>query len=113
MPTLRITSGPARGQRIECDRELVIGRADADLVVDDAEISRRHAVVRPVAGGIEVEDLGSLNGTFVDGERISAPARLKPGATLKLGITSFAIEVGEPRSDVPVPSARDETAVRG
>ena len=106
MATLRITSGPARGLRIECDQELVIGRANADLVVDDAEISRRHAVVRPVADGIEVEDLGSLNGTFVDGERISALTTLAPGETLKIGSTSLAIEAGEPRPEAPASSAR-------
>jgi Inner membrane component of T3SS, cytoplasmic domain len=113
MATLRITSGPARGLSIECDRALIVGRADADLVVDDAEISRRHVAVRPVGDGIEVEDLGSLNGTFVDGERISAPTRLTPGETLKIGTTSFAIEADEPRAAAPSSSAREATAVRG
>ena len=112
MAILRITSRLAYGQIVECDRELVIGRADADVVVDDAEISGRHAVVRPLPDGIEVEDLGSLNGTFVDDERITGPTKLTPGSTLKLGVTSFAVEVGPPPSDAPAPSSRDETAVR-
>jgi hypothetical protein len=112
MAILRITSRPAYGQIVECDRELVIGRADADVVVDDAEISGRHAVVRPLPDGVEVEDLGSLNGTFVDGERITSPTELRPGATLTLGVTSFAFEAGPPPADVPALSARDDTAVR-
>ncbi len=112
MAILRITSRPAYGQIVECDRELVIGRADADVVVDDAEISGRHAVVRPLPDGIEVEDLGSLNGTFVDGERITGPTKLRAGATLKLGVTTFALEDGPPSSDAPALSARDDTAVR-
>ena len=111
MAILRITSRPAYGQIVECERELVIGRADADVVVDDAEISGRHAVVRPLPDGIEVEDLGSLNGTFVDDERITGPTKLTPGSTLKLGVTTFALEV-EPPSDAPALSARDDTAVR-
>lgn len=110
MAILRITSRPD-GEIVKCDRELVIGRGDADVVVDDAEISGRHAVVRPLPDGIEVEDLGSLNGTFVDGERITVPTELRPGATLTLGVTSFALEVGPP-SDAPALSARDDTAVR-
>ena len=96
MAILRITSRPAYGQIVECERELVIGRADADVVVDDAEISGRHAVVRPLPDGIEVEDLGSLNGTFVDDERITGPTKLTPGSTLKLGVTTFALEAGPP-----------------
>lgn len=112
MAILRITSRPAYGQIVECDRELVIGRADADVVVDDAEISGRHAVVRPLPDGIEVEDLGSLNGTFVDGERITGPTKLSAGGTLTLGVTTFALEAGPPPSDVPALSARDDTAVR-
>ncbi len=85
MATLRITSGPAYGEIIECDRELVIGRADADVVVDDGEISRRHAVVRPLPDGVEVEDLGSRNGTLLNGRRLKAPTALQPGDRISVG----------------------------
>ena len=76
-PALVFTEGRSSGQRFELEGELVIGREDAGITIDDAEISRRHAVVRPREGGIEIEDLGSLNGTFVNGVRIEAadPAR--------------------------------------
>jgi len=93
MSMLRITSGPAEGQRIECERELVIGREGADVIVEDWEMSRRHAAIRPVAAGLEVEDLGSLNGTFVDGQRISAATLLTAATTLKMGTTHFAVEI--------------------
>lgn len=93
MSTLRITTGPSEGHSIECDRELVVGREDADLVVEDSEMSRRHATIRPIAGGLEIEDLGSLNGTFVDGRRISGVAMLTSNASLKMGITQFAVQI--------------------
>jgi Inner membrane component of T3SS, cytoplasmic domain len=93
MPTLTITTGPHEGQSMECDRELVVGREGADLTVEDSEMSRRHATIRPVAGGLEIEDLGSLNGTFVDGKRISGVTTLTGNASLKMGITLFDVEI--------------------
>lgn len=93
MPTLTITTGPREGESIECDRELVVGREGADLTVEDSEMSRRHATIRPVAGGLEIEDLGSLNGTFVDGTRISGATMLTGSTSLKMGVTLFAVEI--------------------
>ena len=112
MAILRITSRPAYGQIVECDRELVIGRADADVVVDDAEISGRHAVVRPLPDGIEVEDLGSLNGTFVDDERITGPTKLTPGVNAEARGHDLRARSRATPSDAPALSARDDTAVR-
>ena len=55
----------------------VLGRgSEADIVVDDPGVSRRHAEIRLDGGGAALRDLGSTNGTFVDGERASA-ARLR------------------------------------
>ena len=73
---LVVTKGPLAGQRLELDGELVIGREGAPVTIEDSELSRRHAAVRPVMGGFEVEDLGSLNGTFVNGNRINVPTRV-------------------------------------
>ena len=82
---LVFTQGPLTGQRLEPEGELVIGREGAALTIEDSELSRRHAAIRPVEGGIEIEDLGSLNGTFVNGQRIDAPTRLAGGDSVKLG----------------------------
>ena len=115
MPTLTITTGPHEGQSIECDRELVVGREGADLVVEDSEMSRRHATIRPVAGGLEIEDLGSLNGTFVDGSRISGVTMLTGNAGLKMGITLFAVEIPvieEPVIEEPVVDDPQRTVLR-
>ena len=70
-----------------------IGRSrDCDVVVDDANVSRRHAEIRPGPHGWTVADLGSTNGTRVNGRRVdpNRPQSIKPGDVIELG-TSRAI----------------------
>jgi putative ABC transport system ATP-binding protein len=81
---LLVREGPVAGQRLDVDSELVLGR-EADLTIDDPQISRRHAVIKPIDGALEVADLGSLNGTWVNGRRITTPVRLSPGDVVKFG----------------------------
>src|SRR5690348_11189195 len=74
--------------------ELVIGReADgAGQLAEDDEISRLHARVQLAgSGSCTIEDLGSTNGTFVNGRRISAPQTLSEGDTIALGGTSLEV----------------------
>jgi hypothetical protein len=89
---LVVTEGPASGREIDLDQEVVIGREGVAFTLDDSELSRRHAAVRPVAGGYEVEDLGSLNGTFVNGKKIESATRIAGGDTLKIGQTVVKLE---------------------
>jgi pSer/pThr/pTyr-binding forkhead associated (FHA) protein len=114
MAALMITTGAMRGRRIECDRPLIIGREDVDegvdVVIDDAEMSRRHAVLTPVAEGLQIEDLGSLNGTFVNGNKISGKVILGPDAEVKLGTTQLTVEL--PRADAPIVSPGNPTVMR-
>ena len=85
---LQVLSGNAAGTFIQLDRELVFGRAaeaPADLAGDPA-VSRNHARVRRTSDGrFLIEDLGSANGTYVNGTRIAAPQLLSPGDRIKLG----------------------------
>ncbi|HET7047011.1 MAG TPA: FHA domain-containing protein [Solirubrobacteraceae bacterium] len=85
-------SGPLAGQTIDVETEIVIGREDTDLTIDDVELSRRHAVVRRHASRLQVEDLGSTNGTYVDGTRIEEPTILGGGAEIQLGTTKLVVE---------------------
>lgn len=103
MTVLVVTEGPLAGRRIDLEGELVIGREDAELTIDDEELSRRHAVLRTAAEGVEIEDLGSRNGTFVNGQRITAVTRLNGGDSLKLGRSVFAIELSRAAATVASP----------
>ena len=93
MPFLIVRSGPRAGERIELVGELVVGRENADVTVSDDEVSRRHLAVRPHQDGVELEDLGSTNGTFVDGARLSAVVVVSSSARVILGETELEIEV--------------------
>ncbi len=99
MARLRVVSGPNAGQTVDVDEEIVIGREDTDIAIDDEEMSRRHAVVRRHANRLQVEDLGSTNGTFVDGTRIAEPTLLGGGAEIKVGMTVMVVEGVLPVSD--------------
>jgi hypothetical protein len=90
---LTVISGPAAGTSLELDGDLVIGRVDGDLTIPDTEISRRHAAIRLTNGGVVIEDLGSRNGTFVDGRQISEPVTVMTGVTIQLGGTEIRLEL--------------------
>jgi hypothetical protein len=106
--TLHVISGPAAGQEFEVDRELIIGRRDADLAIADDELSRRHAAVRPAEQGVVVEDLGSLNGTFVDGERIQGAVTLTADATVRVGRSEMSLRLAA--VEAPQPDAQEPEA---
>jgi hypothetical protein len=72
----------------------VLGRSrDADIVLDDANVSRRHAEVRPSGGSWIVQDLGSTNGVKVNGRRIEGPQSLKRGDVIELGTSRATFEL--------------------
>ncbi len=109
MTSLRVTNGPAAGQEVKVEKDLVIGREKADLTIEDEQLSSRHAVVRPSAGGLEIEDLASSNGTYVDGRRIDSPTKVGNGVRIKLGSTVLEVEGGEAAQRAAAgPTASDE-----
>jgi hypothetical protein len=71
-----------------------LGRSrDADIVLDDANVSRKHAEVRPSGGSWIVRDLGSTNGVKVNGRRIQGPQSLKRGDVIELGTSRATFEL--------------------
>lgn len=73
--------------------EIVLGRlSSCDIVLDDPQISHRHGRVVRVGDQITVEDLGSTNGTFVNGQRIKGKVRVVPGDVISLGTYTFTVE---------------------
>src|SRR5829696_5442281 len=86
--SLEIVEGTGAGELVALASPVAIGRSrDADLVLADELASRRHALVTPTGPGAVVEDLGSRNGTFVNGQDVHGPTRLEPGDQLQLGVT--------------------------
>lgn len=83
------------GHRIPLVRAVtVIGRAgDVDVPLDDAGVSRRHAEIHLADGRARVVDLGSTNGTFVDGERVGA-GELRDGSTITVGRSRLVFRLG-------------------
>jgi len=73
---------------------LKIGRAaPADVILSDARVSRTHCLVELTNDEVQVSDMNSTNGTYIDGERIHGTAVLEVGSTLKVGNVSFVHEV--------------------
>ncbi|HEX3832393.1 MAG TPA: FHA domain-containing serine/threonine-protein kinase [Solirubrobacteraceae bacterium] len=104
---LVVTVGTAEGRRLTLtDDELIIGRgvSGQGLLSDDGQLSRRHArVARDASGQLTIEDLGSANGTFVNGKRADGPQALKVGDSIRVGLTTLELtHVGTPPSP-PVP----------
>lgn len=79
--------GPNPGKIFELVQdEITIGRDISNrIVINDAELSRKHSRLTLQSGAYVIEDLGSTNGTFVDGQRLIGPHMLRPGETIMLG----------------------------
>jgi pSer/pThr/pTyr-binding forkhead associated (FHA) protein len=108
---LLVTAGSAAGRRLEPADELVIGRrAEGEgRLSDDVELSRRHArVIRGADGRLTIEDLGSANGTFVNGQRVDEPRVLRLGDSIKVGSTTLELVAAEAAPESPPAAALPE-----
>jgi serine phosphatase RsbU (regulator of sigma subunit)/pSer/pThr/pTyr-binding forkhead associated (FHA) protein len=112
MSNLIAIEGPFKGRTFPLREATVLGRSiEADLRLDDLAISRRHARISLAGGSWFIEDLGSGNGTTVNGKAIAAPTPLKNGDRIGLAenVFRFAAESELPRESgvtiVDVPSA--------
>jgi pSer/pThr/pTyr-binding forkhead associated (FHA) protein len=84
--------GPYDGRIFPLVGELLVGRAaENQLVLDDPSLSRKHARLRGTGRRMEVEDLGSSNGTFVNGRKVGS-ATAGPGDSIRFGELAFRIE---------------------
>ena len=100
---LRVLSGADAGRTVElpeAGRPFILGRVQGcDLVIRDERASRRHAELRvEEAGGVRVVDLGSANGTFVDGRRVDE-ALLAGGEELRIAGVELAVLARRPASE--------------
>ena len=86
---MSITNGPNSGMEAELAAgPIMIGRgSDCQLILDDDYVSTRHARVVTGDSGIYIEDLGSTNGSYVNGMRITAPTTITLQDTVRIGKT--------------------------
>lgn len=86
--------------RTRLDRPVSLGRSSAcEISLNDTECSRRHALINPQAGGeFWIVDLGSTNGTHVNGRRLLRPTQLADGDRILLGRTELTFRGGAPRA---------------
>jgi hypothetical protein len=96
MPMLLTVEGPNRGSRVLVDEaELILGRGEeCDVVIPDRQVSREHARIRLEGEGYVLEDLGSKNGTFVNGQRLSEPHLLQDGDEIQIAFCCKVAFVG-------------------
>lgn len=107
--SLRVTSGADAGKTARlAPLPFVVGRKKgASLQLQDEDLSNEHCMVVEDQGVLHLVDLGSTNGTFLDGERLRGRAQLRPGVTIRLG-AGLTLEVVGPGGAKP--SARKASA---
>ena len=87
---LRFISGKYQGGEfpLRMNREIIIGRSsDLDMVLVEEMVSRKHARIAYEDDAIVIEDLGSTNGTYLNGARLTGPTVLRPGDQVQVGNT--------------------------
>lgn len=117
---LRVSEPGHPARVVTVDNVMDVGRDGHDLLLDDPTASRHHCKVEPADGGILVTDLGSVNGTRVDGQRIEQPQVVGPGSVIALGETELMVVQGhatkgesQPEAAVPIdPTYRASEAAR-
>ena len=89
---IQAISGDLTGQEIAVDRDLLVGRhQNADVVLQAAEISRKHAAFLLKDNALWVQDLGSSNGTFVNDTRIAAETQLQDQDIVQFASLKFSV----------------------
>jgi len=97
MPAFLIVSDGSES-RHEVTGRAVIGRdADCDVLLSSLSVSRKHAAIEPTAGGWLLKDLSSVNGTFVNGKKVTETL-LTSGDKLRLGEVKAVFDISERRS---------------
>ena len=99
MHLLIIQTGKHKGKKLKlAEAQVVVGRdEDCRIKIASSDVSRQHALLIPVEDGVLVRDLGSRNGTFVDGVPIQGEVLLRPGGTLSVGPLTFELSGGDGR----------------
>ena len=117
LPILLVLEGGRAGERIAIpEGRWSIGRdAASDIVLDDAGVSRRHALLTSAGATLTIEDVGSTNGTLVNGTRLSQERLLSDRDEVRMGAMAFRLEMppGGASSPAAVPAPHSSPATAG
>lgn len=115
-PSLVAQAGPLNGQRWILKDDLLVGRDDAcHVVIQNRQVSRYHARLVSLEGGVQIEDLGSKNGTHVNGHELVEPVLLQDGDVIQIAYAQqflylssdstipLELPLGESSENIPVP----------
>ena len=113
MPMLLVLEGPGAGQTIVIEQQpLIIGREETcDIVIPDRQVSRQHARIRLEADRYVLEDLGSKNGTFVNGQELPGPYPLQDGDEIQIALCCRLVYV-DAEATVPLILERHAEGLR-
>lgn len=104
-PQVKVTSGQPvldiEGQRYSLNaNSITLGRSsEADILIDDTGVSRKHLEIRTQEGVSTAVDLGSTNGSYVDGHRVRGSAPLTDGSTITMGRTKITFRILPARNE--------------
>jgi len=92
-PVILVKQEGRRPLHLQIHEPIEIGRECDGLLIADGQASRRHALLSPRGETVVVEDLGSTNGTLLDGTRISSAVVMLPGSVIRIGDTVLQLQV--------------------
>jgi pSer/pThr/pTyr-binding forkhead associated (FHA) protein len=116
-PTLIAQAGPLNGQRWILNADIIVGRDDScNVVIQNRQVSRYHARIMPLSSGVQLEDLGSKNGTHVNGHEVLGPVILQDGDVIQIAFAQQFVYLSSdstiPLELTPEESAEISTAAR-
>jgi DNA-binding winged helix-turn-helix (wHTH) protein len=114
IPVLIGQSGPLNGQRWMLERALILGREPGcDILIADRQVSRWHARLTPTPEGTLLEDLGSKNGTFLNGAAVTEPVYVQDGDVIQVALVQHLVYLSSDATlplDAPLPSSISQPA---
>jgi pSer/pThr/pTyr-binding forkhead associated (FHA) protein len=111
-PILIAQTGPLNGQRWVIGKTTLMGRdPSCDIIIPDRQISRYHANLLPATGGTILEDLGSKNGTYCNGQKVESSVMLQDGDMIQIALVQHFVYLNSD-STIPLDAAQLPATLR-
>jgi pSer/pThr/pTyr-binding forkhead associated (FHA) protein len=110
---LQKKNGTSRTIRLPSSVTVIGRRADCDLYAPLMSVSKRHCQLNCDQGVLRIRDLGSRNGTYLNGERINGEAEIKAGDHVKIGSLTFVCQIDGQPADMDVLEVAENSTEKG